>query len=113
MRARPLVVATLALSAGAASGEQLQLLTPPPPPAEAAPRVDAYGHLLATPDRELFQVGRVRLELRAAAGSASTAEPFGPPDPAPHEVQRYFQVDSRATSLVFRFVPTPAAPAPR
>jgi hypothetical protein len=112
MRARNVAVAALTLAAQAASAEDLQLQTPPP---EVAPQVDVYGRLLATPDRELFQLGRVRLEFRAAGGSATIAEPFCPPAAVPHEDRMWFNMDARATNFLVRFPLAPAgarAPSP-
>ncbi len=109
MRA-PHVVASAALAlATSAFGEDARS----PPPADAAPTVDVYGHLLATPDRVLFHVGRTRLDLRAAGGDATIAEPFGPPEPEPYGIRAYFNLDARTTSLMFRVPPPARAGEPR
>jgi hypothetical protein len=118
MRAPHLVVAALALAASSVAAEEPRASSPvaaeeprasPPTPDPALSSVDPYGRLLATPDRKLLQLRGVQLSLRAAGGDATTAEPFAPPAPAPHEDRVYLSnMDARKTSLLFHLVPARA-----
>jgi hypothetical protein len=108
MRAPGLLLASsVALAASHASAADR---SPPAPPSEVTPSLDVYGHLLATPDRRIFDVRGTVLSLRAAGGDATIAEPFGPPQPMPHEIQRYLNIDALKTSLVLRPAASPVRP---
>jgi len=106
MRASRFILASsVALAAGGAAAAEP--LPPTGPPANEAPSLDVYGHLLATPDRVLFESNGLNLALRAAGGDATTALPFGPPQPVFHDIQTFSNIDARSTTFVIR----PVAPA--
>jgi hypothetical protein len=105
MRASRFVLASsVALAAGGVSAADP---LPPGPPADEPPSLDVYGHLLATPDRVLLESNGLNLALRAAGGDATTALPFGPPQPVFHDMQTFFNIDARSTSFIIRAVPPP------
>ena len=106
MRASRFVLASsVALAAGRAVAAEP--LPPTGPPAKETPSLDVYGHLLATPDRVLLESNRLNLALRAAGGDATTALPYGPPQPVFHDIQTFFNIDARSTSFIIRPVPSP------
>jgi len=107
MRASRFVLASsVALAAGRAVAADP--LPPTGPPANETPSLDVYGHLLATPDRVLLESNGLNLALRAAGGDATTAVPFGPPQPVFHDIQTFSNIDARSTTFVIRPVPSPA-----
>jgi hypothetical protein len=109
MRASRFIVASsVALAAGGLAAAD-PLPSPPGPPANETPSLDVYGHLLASPDRVLLESNGLNLALRAAGGDATTAVPFGPPQPVFHDIQTFSNIDARSTTFVIR----PVAPATR
>jgi hypothetical protein len=109
MRASRFVLASsVALAAGGAVAADPSA---PGAPAEN-PSLDVYGHLLATPDRTLMESNGMKLALRAAGGDATTALPFGPPQPVFHDIQTFFNIDARSTSFLIRAVPPPTREGP-